>query len=151
MSKKKLTQACFAITFLAAIFITGLFFGRDQSPEDGFTVSVQNPTVSTEALETAPLPIDRLTNNNPDTQTEEVLLEDEIENEENERDVFPININTASEEELMALPGIGPVIAARIVAHREYHGEFRFIQELTDVAGIGTARFSAIETLVIIH
>jgi competence protein ComEA len=50
-----------------------------------------------------------------------------------------IDLNTAGAEELATLPGIGPVLAARIVAYRDAHGPFRSLGELDDVAGIGRA------------
>ncbi len=49
----------------------------------------------------------------------------------------PVNINTASAEELETLPHIGPVIAQRIVEYRQQHGPFQTISELTLVSGIG--------------
>lgn len=48
-----------------------------------------------------------------------------------------VNINTATETELQALDGIGPALAARIVAYREEHGPFSSVDELTRVNGIG--------------
>lgn len=48
-----------------------------------------------------------------------------------------ININTATAQELIALPGIGKTKAAAIVAYREEHGKFKTVDELTDVPGIG--------------
>jgi competence protein ComEA len=48
----------------------------------------------------------------------------------------PININSASETELEALPGIGPALAARIVEHRERNGPFRSVDELEIISGI---------------
>lgn len=50
----------------------------------------------------------------------------------------PVDINTASAEELQQLQGVGPVIAERIVIYRETHGAFRSLDELTSVRGIST-------------
>ncbi|MDR2253698.1 MAG: ComEA family DNA-binding protein [Bifidobacteriaceae bacterium] len=48
-----------------------------------------------------------------------------------------IAVNSASAEDLTALPGIGPVLAARIVAFREANGPFRELADLGEVSGIG--------------
>jgi len=48
----------------------------------------------------------------------------------------PVNINTATATELAQLPGIGEVMAARIVRHREVSGPFRSVNELLIVRGI---------------
>lgn len=48
-----------------------------------------------------------------------------------------VNINTATPEELDALPGIGPVKAAAIIAWREENGPFRYPEQLLEVSGIG--------------
>jgi len=55
-----------------------------------------------------------------------------------------ININTASAAELEALQGVGPVLAARIVAFREEHGRFTAPEDLLDIPGIGEAKLSQI-------
>ena len=49
----------------------------------------------------------------------------------------PLDLNAATAAELDALPGIGPVLAARIVEHRRRHGAFRSVEELLSVPGIG--------------
>ena len=59
-----------------------------------------------------------------------------------------VDINRADEEELQALPGIGPALAGRIVAYREEHGGFRYLYELTDVKGIGLSTFEALQELI---
>lgn len=53
----------------------------------------------------------------------------------------PVPLNTASREELERLPGVGPVLAARIVEHRERYGPFRRAEHLLMVRGISERRF----------
>lgn len=55
-----------------------------------------------------------------------------------------VNINTASVDELVALPRIGPTLAQRIVDWRGAHGPFQKIEEIMNVSGIGPATFAAI-------
>lgn len=50
---------------------------------------------------------------------------------------FPVDLNTATAEELQALPGIGETRAAAIVAYREEHGPFTYVEDLLAVSGIG--------------
>ena len=60
----------------------------------------------------------------------------------------PVNINTASKEQLMTLPGIGDVLADRILAYRKTYGKFSAAEQLMDVEGIGEAKFAAIKDWV---
>lgn len=53
-----------------------------------------------------------------------------------------VDINTASVAQLDALPGIGAVLAQRIVDHREQHGPFKALRDLLDVSGIGDAKYA---------
>jgi competence protein ComEA len=56
----------------------------------------------------------------------------------------PVNLNTATADELDALPGIGPVLAQRIVDHRDQEGRFTRVEQLDDVPGIGPALYAQI-------
>jgi competence protein ComEA len=56
-----------------------------------------------------------------------------------------ININTATAEQLDALPGIGPVRAQAIIDYRSQHGAFKSIEEIQNVKGIKTGEFSKIQ------
>ncbi len=49
----------------------------------------------------------------------------------------PVNINTASKEQLVTLPGIGPAMAERIIAYRKTAGQLTSVDQLTNVKGIG--------------
>lgn len=62
-----------------------------------------------------------------------------------------ININLATEEELMALPGIGAVRARRIVEHRNRYGYFTDITQLMEVNGIGEGIFNGLKDFVTIY
>lgn len=62
--------------------------------------------------------------------------------------VATVNLNRASAADLEGLPGIGPVLAERIVVYREQHGPFRAVRDLMKVAGIGPKKFGSIEPYV---
>ena len=65
--------------------------------------------------------------------------------------LFPVNLNTASQAELEALPEIGPATAQNIIAYRQEHGGFQTIEELIDVPDIGPVTFEKIKDLVIVE
>ena len=71
-------------------------------------------------------------------------------NNEKQKIVFPININTASEKELDALPGIGPAIARRIVEHRSTQ-PFTKIEDIMLVKGIGKKKFAKLKELITVE
>jgi competence ComEA-like helix-hairpin-helix protein len=61
-----------------------------------------------------------------------------------------IDLNRSSARELDALPGIGPVLADRIVAYRQLHGPFRTREDLLGVRGIGPRLYARISPLVVV-
>jgi competence protein ComEA len=57
----------------------------------------------------------------------------------------PVNINTASAEELAKLPGIGPKIAEDIVKYRKENGDFKTTKDITKVKGVGDKKYESIK------
>jgi comEA protein len=62
-----------------------------------------------------------------------------------------LNINTASEKELEKLPGIGDVLAERIVSYRNQHGPFSRIEHLMMVRGISENKFNDIKRFITVE
>ncbi|MDX1689981.1 MAG: ComEA family DNA-binding protein [Acidimicrobiia bacterium] len=59
-----------------------------------------------------------------------------------------VPLNAASAEQLQRIPGVGPVLAERIVAHRSAHGPFTVVEDLLDVPGIGEGKLAAMRDAV---
>jgi competence protein ComEA len=65
-------------------------------------------------------------------------------------DAPPVDLNTATLEQLDTLDGVGPAIAAKILAWREEHGGFRSVEDLGEIPGIGPKRLEALRARVIV-
>ncbi len=61
-----------------------------------------------------------------------------------------VNINTALEDELVSLPGIGPTIASRIIEYRNTHGPFKKKRDLLKIKGIGKRKFEELKDKITI-
>ena len=125
--KKPRLSILVAVTLLFAVFTLGFFLGRNGSHGSG-ELSVPAAMQTLPPQTTCPEP----------TTPETVAV------------TFPIDINRADAEQLTALPGIGEVLARRIVAYREENGSFLSTQELQNVEGIGEKRLDAILDLITI-
>ena len=62
-----------------------------------------------------------------------------------------VDINRSSVEELQRLPGIGPVLAARVVRYRREHGTFATVRDMQQVKGIGVKRFAQLEPYIYVY
>jgi competence protein ComEA len=66
------------------------------------------------------------------------------------RPAAPIHLNTATEEQLEELPGVGPALAQRILDWRAEHGSFSSVGQLQEVRGLGASKFAALRDLVLL-
>ena len=62
-----------------------------------------------------------------------------------------VNINTANAEDLQRIPGIGPVLAKKIVDHRDRYGPFRRPEEILIIDGISEKRFREFRSFIVIE
>lgn len=126
--KKQSFPVLLFFTALFAAFTLGFFLGKNHASEGvSLSIPVSMQTVPTETTV---------------FEAEETFSPPVI--------VFPIDITRASKEEFMALPGIGEVLAERIVTYRKTHGNFSRPEDLLNVEGLGKKRFEEILDLIII-
>ncbi|HJJ03603.1 MAG TPA: helix-hairpin-helix domain-containing protein [Clostridiaceae bacterium] len=62
-----------------------------------------------------------------------------------------ININKAAQTEIETLPGIGPSTALKIITYRNEHGEFKNIEDIKNVSGIGDSKFENIKEYICVE
>jgi len=129
MKLTKIEISLIAAAAVIAMITVGYFLGRTRS-EGRIVVETENTPAAQKA------------------ETESEAQEPETEAEEKDAGTEKVNINTATAEELTELPGIGEVIAGRIVEYREEYGDFAFIEEIMSVKGIGDAVFKDIQNLI---
>ncbi len=116
------------LTVAFAAFTLGLLIGRTQNRG---SISVNVP----QSMLTEPTQVQQ-------TETETTVPTEGVS--------FPIDINHAGMDEFMALPGIGEVLAQRILIYREENGSFSTVEDLLNVDGIGKKRLEEIWDLVTI-
>jgi competence ComEA-like helix-hairpin-helix protein len=63
----------------------------------------------------------------------------------------PLDLNRATRAQLIALPGIGPKLADRMLAYRAAHVRFRSVKDVRKVAGIGPKKFERLQGLIVVN
>ena len=122
VEQKKVAAVVYALLLLAAVFALGWFAGTNAAPAE-IQVMTQPAAQSMDPGPAAP--------EQAGTKTAEL-----------------IDLNTADQQTLQTLPGIGPELASRIVAYRERIGAFVTKEQIMDVEGIGEKRFAEMENLI---
>lgn len=81
--------------------------------------------------------------------TNDSCIEEEFNNNEIDREIdTKISLNTASIDLLITLPGIGEAKAKDIISYREEHGEFKTIEDIMNISGIGESLFEKIKDYI---
>lgn len=125
--KKQTSPVLVNITCIFLAFTIGLWIGRNYTSG--------NVLITT--ANTVPLHADKT----PETVPAEIF-------EDSGTVFFPIDINSATEIELTELPGIGEILAQRILSYRTQNGSFSSPEELLNVPGIGQNKLEAILDLI---
>ena len=129
MKNKRLELAIIAVTLVFASFTVGFFTGRS-SIKGSFTVETQRP-------------------DDPEKELEVITDEAVTDTPTNEADTSGlINLNTADLSELSELPGIGEVLAQRIIDYRTENGGFKSIEDIKHVTGIGDTIYYEIRSMI---
>lgn len=115
------------------IFVSAGKTHEDKNTETALIISKESATRKTTVVE-----VTKNSSSNSDVIVTDVM--DIVQ--------YPLNLNTATSEELQTLPKIGSVIAERIISYREANGGFKNREELLSISGIGEAIYSEIFDMV---
>ena len=126
MNERFVTGAATGLTAVLVIFILGFSLGRTPTEDGMLLVSSQS------AMESS-----AIVNSEPESSAAEQPSSALSESSQDESGVFPVDLNTADATLLDTVPGIGDVIAGRIIEYRNSVGKFKTVDELLNVKGIG--------------
>ena len=155
MKEKRAETIVIVLALLLAAFAGGYFTGRNMVSGTGPAVYTQLPaaTEETSAEQESDATPDSAQLTDKDSAAmpltgQTASEQTDIEESNAEANEGKINLNTADVEALMTLPGIGEVLAGRIIEFREEYGPFASVEELLLVSGIGEKKLEGIMDLV---
>lgn len=121
--------------------------------EDGMKIRIPSNDNEDSKKNNSGEEVDEKEKNQIESKNNEYITQDSgkgviVSNESNELSSSIVNINTASQTELEELPGIGPSISSRIIEYRNQKGNFKKIEDVKNVTGIGDSKFEKIKDLI---
>lgn len=139
MKRRRVEIGCVVLLAVLAAFTLGFFLGSESSRPD--------VTVETVA-EALPVPAEVVSKVPAEAASEAPAASG---TEAPETALGRIDLNTATQEELETLPGIGPVLAGRILDYREAYGPFVTVEQIMEVEGVGEKRFEALKEWITVE
>ena len=136
MNERKVVWTAVILTVILSVFTIGFAAGRRPEREGVVLISSVSEMDTMSSVDPSA---------DQSTSESKAVSEPEEDTSEQIPDTiqFPINLNTATAEELIAVPGIGEVTAGRILEYRAQIGRFESVDELLEVKGIGEKKLAS--------